>query len=995
MRLILSVFLLIVFAVTVYPQTLPPEIIIDRQLRPEIKKPLKLTRVNIDVKIFGYIAETKMTMTFYNPNDRVLSGDLYFPLPEGSLVKGYALDIKGVMVDGVIVEKQKARQVFEKIVRQGIDPGLVEWVKGNNFKTRVFPIPSKGTRTIMVKYLSDITEKEKEHTFTLPLNFKKPVDELRVRVEVIRAMGKPTLKEGNPEVFRFRRWRTSYIANAYIRNASLTKDMVLALPDVEKQKVLVELGDDGQYYFAINDIEHEPKGDIREEPSSITLFWDASGSRGESSHKKEFEVLRKYFRSLEKKTIELRLRVFRNEIGERKTFQINNGNVKELISYLSRLPYDGGTQMASISPDKGIKPPDFYLLFSDGLSNFGKEKPAGFKKAVYSFSADSRTNHSFLKYLALSTGGRYFNLSRLSVPAVVENIGMANWSFLASTAYKKSVDECYPSMQEAVNGRFTLIGKLKERMGVVTVSYGLTGRSFKKRTFRIPIRKAMRGNMIRTYWAQKKLSELMIFPKKNEKEIVELGKRYGFVTPGTSLIVLESLDQYLEHKIRPPRTLAAMRSKYDRTMAQKQYQKRAEEQKAIQSVLAMWQSRVSWWNKDFKYPKDFKYAVRGKKGKLSSRIGGSPSGNTPEPEAFSEGEDEGEGEGGAGLPSASLRVMRPLDDKRSMNKTGAKKDGVSVDKPEGSIKLEARDPNTPYLNELKQSRKGEEYIVYMKNRKKFGRSPAFYLDCANYFLKKKEKDLAIQILSNIAELELENAALIRVLAHRLSQLGYLDISIMLFEEALKLRPEEPQSHRDLALVLARRAEENSNRTLTERQMDYQKAIKLLYHVVIHKWDRFREIELIALMELNRLIPKARKARVQNIPVDRRLIKALAVDIRIVLTWDADLTDMDLWVTEPSGEKAMYSHNRTTIGGLVSRDFTQGYGPEEYLVKRAMRGVYKIEANFYGSSAPKLIGAVTLQLDIYVNYGRPNEKRQTVTLRLENKREVIKVGEIKF
>ena len=51
-----------------------------------------------------------------------------------------------------------------------------------------------------------------------------------------------------------------------------------------------------------------------------------------------------------------------------------------------------------------------------------------------------------------------------------------------------------------------------------------------------------------------------------------------------------------------------------------------------------------------------------------------------------------------------------------------------------------------------------------------------------------------------------------------------------------------------------------------------------------------------------------------------------------MTWHADNTDIDLWVTEPSGEKAFYQHNRTTIGGLVSRDFTQGYGPEEYMVR---------------------------------------------------------------
>ena len=45
-------------------------------------------------------------------------------------------------------------------------------------------------------------------------------------------------------------------------------------------------------------------------------------------------------------------------------------------------------------------------------------------------------------------------------------------------------------------------------------------------------------------------------------------------------------------------------------------------------------------------------------------------------------------------------------------------------------------------------------------------------------------------------------------------------------------------------------------------------------------------------------------------VDQRLIKLLDVDVQIILTWDADMTDMDLWITEPSGEQANYNNNRT-------------------------------------------------------------------------------------
>jgi uncharacterized protein YfaP (DUF2135 family) len=149
------------------------------------------------------------------------------------------------------------------------------------------------------------------------------------------------------------------------------------------------------------------------------------------------------------------------------------------------------------------------------------------------------------------------------------------------------------------------------------------------------------------------------------------------------------------------------------------------------------------------------------------------------------------------------------------------------------------------------------------------------------------------------------------------------------------------------------------------------------------------------MEINRLIPLARKAGVEAIPVDPRLVELLDVDLRIVLTWDADMTDMDLWVIEPSGEKAFYGYTLTRIGGRMSRDFTQGYGPEEYCLKKAQRGEYRILANYYGSGAPTLSGAVTLQADIFTNFGRPNEKREAITVRLTEDEEALEVGVVEF
>eukprot|EP00930_Biecheleria_cincta_P096982 TRINITY_DN88742_c0_g1_i1.p1 TRINITY_DN88742_c0_g1~~TRINITY_DN88742_c0_g1_i1.p1 ORF type:complete len:493 (-),score=78.55 TRINITY_DN88742_c0_g1_i1:16-1296(-) len=113
-----------------------------------------------------------------------------------------------------------------------------------------------------------------------------------------------------------------------------------------------------------------------------------------------------------------------------------------------------------------------------------------------------------------------------------------------------------------------------------------------------------------------------------------------------------------------------------------------------------------------------------------------------------------------------------------------------------------------------------------------------------------------------------------------------------------------------------------------------------------------------------------------------------------MAWDTNDTDIDLHVFEPSGEEAFYGHQNTQIGGLVSRDFTQGFGPEEYVLRDCMSGTYKVFAKFYASHKQDLSGATTILLTFFTDFAIPGrEKRGCITLRLEDNKESIHVGDI--
>jgi hypothetical protein len=208
----------------------------------------------------------------------------------------------------------------------------------------------------------------------------------------------------------------------------------------------------------------------------------------------------------------------------------------------------------------------------------------------------------------------------------------------------------------------------------------------------------------------------------------------------------------------------------------------------------------------------------------------------------------------------------------------------------------------------------------------------------------------IRVLTSVAELKLEDARLLRVLAHRLAQFDELDLAIELFDRVRRLRPEEPQSYRDLALALDRRA--GAPGAVASASIDdYTRALALFSEIVNREWDaRFPEIEIIALIEANR-IQSILGAKWIDTPVAARRATAplLDFDVRVVLTWDTDQTDMDL-CRRAERRDVLFSQALTTIGGQISKDFTGGYGPEEYTVRRAMGGNYQIKANFYGSRA---------------------------------------------
>lgn len=795
----------------------------------------------------AFFKRVKVNLTFTNPNARVMSGELEFPIPDGAFVCGYALEINGDMIPGVICEKEKARVAFENETRKRVDPGIVEHVKGNIWRTRIFPLNPKTPRKAEVEYVvakddmkpSMIYERDGDEVFVATYSGEEK--KTASISEKIAAFNKGVII-----------WDTSMSAKPF---AAAWRKKLEALPEDGKWRLIV-FNCDAKLY-----------------PTAFTK--------------------------------------------------------ENLLKEIDALVYDGGTFIdAAIEELKSIKDSSGALLFTDEIDTMGLTTP------------------------------KYEDMTEVTVAsrddAPVRPIEVR----------KLGVDENIPD--------------------------GIT---------------ANNGTLLATVWAKRRMSDLANQADSRKDEFLKLARKYSVAGPNHSLIVLETLEQYLEHDIEPNEKMSFHGEWKKRRAAQDDpiaLKKAKADHEA--NLLRYWEERVKWWNN----PK--------------------PPKRTPKSGVFDVAHSDAEMDSSSSpamesTPAAGARAFRRERRSEMMANVAAgwqspapqaeckEAPQAAVQSSAPTVSLKAWDPKTPYLESLKSAADADgAYKAYLKEREKYGQSPAFYLDCAGWFYKAKDKMIADKIISNLAEFKLEDAALWRSMGWRAREVRSYELSILAFRKVLKLRGEEAQSRRDLALVLAEYGKwlRNFASNPYAPQPYIEEAMKLFADAAFNVRARKSgsrgndfQVSIIALEELNGLISwveseewyKGKKPKVPEFDAAYR--RDLPVKLRIVMSWDVDQTDIDIHVLEPNGEEAYYGHRRTSEGGFVSEDVTTGYGPEEYLKKDLERGVYKICSNYFASHQTSLTGAATITVCVYTDWGTKDEKFELITFRLDKPKEKLLIGEVKL
>ena len=957
---------------------------------PEVKvrgqynaNPMQLQELSMDILVMGQTAVTTMEMTFYNPNDRVMEGEFEFPLSNGQEVSRFALDIDGKLREGVVVDKALGRQAFEDIARRNVDPGLLEKTEGNNFRARVYPMPAQGTRRILIAFEQELSQKDGRDFYFLPIASGVKLKHFKLRTEVVSRMVKADIE--NTLQLNFGQSRNSYISEVKKDNYTLDQNIGLTFPKIDKPQLLTATKGTDSYLYGNIALEKQSLRE-KEKPKSIGILWDCSSSSQKRDFAKEFALLDAYFKEI--KEVKVALTTFHIRSSPAIPFKVENGNWQELRQYLEKLVYDGATDpQAMLFPQES----DEYFLFSDGIFNF-RDKNFDFTRLIGQLHAPVNVissqlvaNMDKLQYLSGATGGSFINLNTQEVSQAVKALQYQAFQVLDYKVKKGNVVNLYPQKGTLVGENFTFSGYLNSEDATLVVSLGYPNKVIVEKELTFSKNTAASDEefaLLRRVWAEKKIAQLRREGAES-KAIDVVGRRYGIVTEGNSLIVLETAEDYVRYQITPPKELE---QEYNKLSSEINSEKMEEQKEALERVIELSKEQTSWWQTS--------YPIKKKNTKKNEEYETPP----PPPPAMMVHAEE------IAVYNDAAEMLRydASDDNAKMADMGTAGYDIIADNsaqqmemelaepaaeslgynpPQARIVLNVYDPDTPYLKVMEYADPAKAIETYHKLKKEYGQTPSFYVDVADYFFKKGDLAQAVLVVSNLAELNLEDAQLLRVLGYKLSSYKAYKEAIEVFRKVVAIREEEPQSYRDLGLALA-------------EDKQYQEAVETLYKVVKNAWDeRFGDVQLVTMNDINSLV--ARHKGIKTNFMDKRLLKSEPVDIRVVLSWDTDNCDMDLWVTDPTDEKCFFDNKLTYLGGKISKDVTQGYGPEEFMIKKAPKGTYKIETDYFGTLSQKQLMPVTLRITFYTHFGTDKEQKQETTVRLTNEEDVIEVGSFKF
>ncbi len=565
----------------------PPRSIPRPQPLPNV---LPVKSIKLDTKINDQVATTHVEQVFRNDTPHTLEGTYFFPIPENASIIEFSIWENGKKFVGEVRTREEARRIYDAIVRSQRDPGLLEYAGKDLFQASIFPIPPNSDKKLELTYSQVLKAESGTVAYRYPLGTGRnlwrnqrpgiqtstgnmPTQTFGTVSGSIEISGKGALRNVySPSHDIDIKKKNDRQVSVSFETKNNDSDLQLFYGVAEEDfgmslMTYREPGKDGYFLMMLS-----PRDDISERElvnKDIVFVIDTSGSMAdEGKMDKARSALLFGIRTL-RDGDRFNVINFAGEehLMERGLIKADAAGKRRGEEFVNKLRPTGGTNIndtliaASKQFEAGNRP-KMMVFMTDGLPTVSETNPeriiANLIKAkgvdirIFPFGFGYGVNTALLDKLGSANGGisdyvqpkedleikvsNFF--TRVSSP-VLSDLEIDFGQVQTEMIYPRKPGDIFKGMQLVMIGRYKNVGDLKNAVMIVKGMAGKQSRSFRFDNLDFPLR-GSDNDFLPRLWASRRVGwlveEIRVNGEKKElkDEIVDLGTRYGIVTPYTS-----------------------------------------------------------------------------------------------------------------------------------------------------------------------------------------------------------------------------------------------------------------------------------------------------------------------------------------------------------------------------------------------------------------------------------------------------------------------------
>jgi Ca-activated chloride channel homolog len=547
--------------------------------------PLEVKYHHVTVKITDQVAVTEIDQSFYNPQPVRLEGTYMFPLPKGVEIDKFTMDIDGKPADAELLDADKARKIYEDIVRKMKDPALLEYAGQSMFKLRIFPIEPRSEKRIRLRYTQLLRSEGGLIGYTYPLNTEKfsstPLKSLSIKVDLQNRFDFKTIYSPSHDVEIKRNSSNRATVGYEATKVKPDTDFQLFFSAHSKDDLgcdLLTFNDgaepDGGYFMLLISPQNQVAANTIVE-KDVVFVLDTSGSMADN-HKLD-QARKALIFCLQNLNARDRFNIVRFSTEAEALFsgleKVNQTSRSKAEEYVKSLKPIGGTAihealmkaLEEAKTGREANRPCFIVLLTDGKPTIGITRDDGIVEdvskiakgntvRVFSLGIGTDVNAHLLDRLAETTraasqyvlpeedleikiSGFY---AKINEPVLANPKLRFSGSVRTSKLQPSELPDVFKGEQIVVMGRYQGAGD-----EAIIVEGAING---KMRTFTYEKSfpgKATSNDFVPRLWAVRRVGFLLDQIRLNGEnrelrdEVTELARRYGIITPYTAYLIVE------------------------------------------------------------------------------------------------------------------------------------------------------------------------------------------------------------------------------------------------------------------------------------------------------------------------------------------------------------------------------------------------------------------------------------------------------------------------